>query len=308
MSALSLFLEMLVVFCLIAIGFVLARTGKIKEGGVKSLSFLVVNFCNPALILDAAIGNEEPLSPAVLGNALLVTLFIYAILIALSYLLPFLLRIPKKERFAYQMLTVYGNVGYIGFPVCAAVLGEESLVYVSINCLVYNALFYTYGQAVLTRAAGEGAKKRGISGMVNAGTVSALLTLILYMVDVPVPSVIADIVGYLADACVFLSMVVLGCSIAAKPLKYLVTGPKRMWVFVLLRMLVIPAALVLILKPFLTDPLLLGSVAILVSLPGGNLPLMVAEEEGLDTAELSRGIILTTLVCIVTIPLISLLL
>ena len=305
MSALSLFLEMLVIFILISIGFILYRTGKIADGGMKTMSFLVVNFCNPAIILNAAMQNEEPIAPALMGNAVLVTVLIYAILIGISYLLPLLLRIPKKNRFAYQMLTVYGNVGYIGFPVCAAVLGQDALLYVSINCLVYNVLFYTYGEALLARAAGVKEGGRGIGGIINAGTVSSLLTLLLYLVKIPVPMVLSDTVGYLSDACVFLSMLVLGCSIAQKPLKFLITGSKTMWVFLVLRMLVIPAAIVLVLKPFVHNELLLGTIAIMVSLPGGNLPLMVAEQDGLETSELSRGIVLTTIACIVTIPLIA---
>ena len=81
MSALSLFLEMLVIFILISIGFILYRTGKIADGGMKTMSFLVVNFCNPAIILNAAMQNEEPIAPALMGNAVLVTVLIYAILI-----------------------------------------------------------------------------------------------------------------------------------------------------------------------------------------------------------------------------------
>jgi predicted permease len=315
-SAFSLFLEMLVIFILISAGYIFYRRGVLDDRVAKGISFLVVNLCNPALLLNAAINNQGRLSPSVFLTAFAAAAAVYAILIACAYLIPFLLGIPRSRRYSFKMLTIFGNIGFIGFPVCSAVLGEKSLVYVTVNCLVFNLLFYTYGIATLEGAktadnanAALPARKNSLGttlrSLLNAGTVSAVVTILVYLLDPPVPTVIAQVISYLGNATIFLSMVVLGCSVASIPFRQLL-GDRRMYVFLGLRMLVLPILLVLLLKRFLSDPLLLGTMAVMVSLPGGNLPLMYSRECGLDDRDLSRGIILSTVICIITIPVVCL--
>ncbi len=53
---------------------------------------------------------------------------------------------------------------------------------------------------------------------------------------------------------------------------------------------------------------MLGTLAVLISLPGGNMPLILSQEMGLECGELSRGIILSTIICIFTIPVVMLVL
>jgi predicted permease len=315
-SAFSLFLEMLVIFILISAGYIFYRRGVLDDRVAKGISFLVVNLCNPALLLNAAINNQGRLSPSVFLTAFAAAAAVYAILIACAYLIPFLLGIPRSRRYSFKMLTIFGNIGFIGFPVCSAVLGEKSLVYVTVNCLVFNLLFYTYGIATL-----EGAKTADNANAALPARKNSLARLCA-VCSMPVPSppssrswsicstrlsptVIAQVISYLGNATIFLSMVVLGCSVASIPFRQLL-GDRRMYVFLGLRMLVLPILLVLLLKRFLSDPLLLGTMAVMVSLPGGNLPLMYSRECGLDDRDLSRGIILSTVICIITIPVVCL--
>ena len=44
-----------------------------------------------------------------------------------------ILRVPKPGRYSYRMLTVFGNVGFIGIPLVSAVLGTSALIFVSLN-------------------------------------------------------------------------------------------------------------------------------------------------------------------------------
>ena len=73
-------------------------------------------------------------------------------------------------------------------------------------------------------------------------------------------------------------------------------------------MIALPIVIVLIMKCFIKDSLMLGTLAVLISLPGGNMPLILSQEMGLECGELSRGIILSTIICIFTIPVVMLVL
>lgn len=316
MNILELTLSMLVIFLLILCGGVLYRRQRLDDRGAKLLSFLVVNITNPAMLMDAAISNEEAVAPAVFLEALLVSVSSYAILILASYFLCFLLRVPARDRYVFQMLTVYGNIGFIGFPVCAAVLGRESLIYVAINCLVFNLLIYTYGDYVLQKAkslrtgpqadADSKAAHAKRLRIINIGTMSAVVTVILYLLNPEVGRVLANTISYIGNATIFLSMLVLGCSVAAFSPRELFLGSRKMYLFLAIRMLLLPILMILVMKQFVSDRLLLGTMAVMLSLPGGNMPLMMAREKDLDGSELSRGIVLSTILCMITIPIVCL--
>lgn len=305
---------MMVILILILIGYYFYKRGVLDDSSVRTISAIVVDAANPALLINAALTSEMTLSLSLFLEALGLMGALYAILIVCGLVIPVLLRIPKHERYSCEMLTIHGNCGFIGFPVCSAVLGPDSLVYASINCLIFNIIFYTYSIWKLQKEAAWQAAQRGerpektgggkaaLSMFFNPGTIAAMITVFLYLVDVSVPVILADVISYLGGSCVFLSMLVLGSSVAKCELRSLITGPKRMWVFLAIRMLALPILLVLLVRPLIRDSLMLGTFAIMVSLPGGNLPLMMAEELNMETRELSRGIVLSTALCVVTIP------
>lgn len=311
MNVVTLALAMLVIFLLMLLGYFAYKLGIVNELAVKGISGLVSNICGPAMALDAALSNENAIAPAVFGGAFGVSAVVYAILIVAGVLICLLLRVRREEWYNYQLPTVFGNIGFIGYPVCLAVLGQESLIYVTISVLLFNLLVFTYGKQMLVKAAHAGGDSHGglaarLKLLVNPGTVSSVLALIIYLTHPQVPGFIGDVLSYAAGATVFLSMLVLGCSLAASPLKKLLLDGKRVYLYLAIRMLALPIAVVLILKLFVRDPLLLGTMAVLVSLPGGTLPLMLCKELDLKAGELSRAIILSTVICVFTIPVVCL--
>lgn len=296
--------QMCVMLIIILIGYTLFRKNKLSNLSSSHISGLVVNICNPAAIICSAFEKEAVISVKEMLSAMFVTLCIYALLLLAGWLLPLVLRIPKDNRYMYHFLTVYGNVGFLGIPLVSAVLGTSALVYVSINCVIYNLLFYTSGVFIIEKKAAvkQSGKKEFLFRIVNIGTLSSVLTIILYLVDFRMPMIISDTITYAGRATTFLSMLVLGVSVAQMPLKEIFCH-KKDYLFIVLRMILLPICFTLLLQQFVTDPLLLGTSALLLAVPCGNLPLMCSREHGLKADELARMIVLTTLLSVVTIPL-----
>ena len=321
---------MLVIFIMILCGAVLLRRGILSSASAKAMSYLVAHVCNPALLLASAFAYEGKLPLAVFFRGLLVAIGFHAILIAGGFLINTVLRVKREERYSYQLLTAFGNIGFIGIPVCRAVLGPESLVYVSVSCLVFGILFYTYGTATIQNAAqlqhaaqrtgsagtasgsNSGANEKSAASRIlgklrsifNIGTIAAALSVVIYLTDPKVPQLVTETASYVGNATVFLSMLVIGCTAASESLSELFLGGKRIYAFLVLRMLVLPVAIVLLLKLFVRDPLLLGTTSVMVALPAGSLSLMLCSEYDLESQEISRGILLSTMLCIVTVPIV----
>lgn len=314
MSAAVVVQQMVIIFILIAIGIFLYKKKMLSEMTSKQISGLIVNVTNPALLISSALQEGPKVSLRELGITLGVDLIIYGILIGASFLIPRILRVPDKYHYAYQMLTIFGNVGFIGIPLATAVLGTESLIFVSIYNLLYNFIIYTFGISLLERAASElsNQKVEQTQGMrwkrlVNVGTVSAVMTIIIYLSGFRAPAVLSSTLNYIGQSTTLLSMLVLGVSVAQMTMRDIFSHPK-LYGFILMRQILLPMGCVLLFRPFLSNPLILNTMALMLAVPAGNLPLMLSKQLRIDTDTISQGIILTTMLSLVTIPVVSLLL
>lgn len=311
--------QMIMIFILIGVGMILFRSRILDETSSKQLSGLIVNVTNPALLICSAFSGGPKMSLAELGYALALFLIIYALLIAAAFLIPRILRVPNEYHYSYQLLTIFGNVGFIGIPLASAVLGTESLIFVSIYNLIYNVLIYTFGISLLRKAAarqaaagGAGTQAAGMPSdtplwkkLINAGTISAAATILFYIGDFPVPSIVPSTLTYMGQSTTLLSMLVLGISLAQMKPKDIFTHPK-LYGFILLRQVLIPIGFVMLLRPVIDNTLVVGTLTLMLAVPAGNLPLMLSKQLHADGETISQGIILSTLLSLVTLPVVSL--
>lgn len=306
--------QMVIIFILIGIGMLLYKRQMLSEITTRQMSGLIVNLTNPALLISGALQEGPRMSMRTLGTALVTDLFIYAVLLLAAFLIPHILRVPDRYHYAYQMLTIFGNVGFIGIPLASAVLGTECLIFVSIYNLLYNLLIYTFGISLLQRAAArqtvkgqEPAAEPRWKKLINAGTISAAATILIYLGDFQAPVILSSTLNYIGQTTTLFSMLVLGVSVAQIALRDIFCHPK-LYFFVLLRQILLPIGCVLLLRLILHDRLLLHTTALMLAVPAGNLPLMLSKQLQIDTDTISQGIILTTVLSLVTIPAVSLIL
>lgn len=336
--------QMIMIFLLIAIGFGLSRSSHLTSESSRDLSWIVLNITNPITILVAAIEDEQKVSAMELAVAFALFIGIYIFLGIVAYLLPILMGVERDDRYSYRYLSVFSNVGFIGIPFCSAVLGVHSLIYVSICSLVFNLIAYTVGMSAMekvgmrqngavkpgevdspesltggdagmggdstsgeSRCSGEGGARKTMAGLkkvVNSGTVFSILTIVVYIMNIKFPSVIMNTLSYIGRSTTFLSMIVLGVSVASLSVKE-IFGKPVLYVFTLLRQIVVPVALIFVLKPFVDNTLLLQTAIIMVAMPCANLPLMMAKQYRAKEDTISSGIMLTTFCAILTIPIVT---
>ena len=304
--------QMCIIMILIFTGAFLFRQKMLSEDTSRQLSGLIVNITNPAVLICSAFDDSPKVPLQTLGLSLCVFVISYGILILFAYLIPLVLRVPNHARYSYRMLTVFGNVGFIGIPLASAVLGSGSLIFVSINNLIYNVLVYTYGISTLKKAsiaqhpdAAPTEPENILHKLVNAGTVSAVLTIIFYLCDFNVPTIISSSLTYAGRTTTFLSMLVLGVSVAQMAPKDIFSHPK-LYIFTLIRQILLPVSFTLLLGLFIKEPLILNTTALLLAVPAGNMPLMLSKQLHVNESTISQGIILTTLLSLVTIPVVTL--
>ena len=140
-----MFQQMLVMFLLMLAGYLGRKSGVIGKGADKVLSTVVIYIGNPALILSGSVGGAAKIQGLELLFTLGLAFGLFGLLILLSYGLPPLLRVRPKSRGTYRVMTVFQNLGFMGFPLISAMFGKEALLYGTLFLIPYNVLVYTYG-------------------------------------------------------------------------------------------------------------------------------------------------------------------
>lgn len=299
MSTGVVFQQMLVIFVMIAVGIWMDRKAHFAETTSRDLSYLVTHVCNPALLITGALGDTSGISNRDFLFVLVVGAVSYLVIIIIAVLLPKFLGVKQDEQKFYHMMCVYGNIGFIGIPVVAAVFGREALIYVSIFNLEYNLLVYTHGVKIL-EAGMQGEKANLLKQLINPGTVAASITILLFLLKIKVPDIIANCLTYAGNATTILAMVILGISLSHVSIKELFSNEK-FYLFTLVRYIFIPVAFGFLMNLFTDDIMITGVTVLMMSMPAGNMPLMMARERGMKCDVLARGIMFTTILSLFTI-------
>lgn len=296
--------QMIVLFILMVIGYYCRRTNMFNPETSNKLSAIVVNIANPALILSGSINRTEVVKVSDLTMTLGIAVLLFAGLILAALVLVPVLRVPKKDKGVYKTMTIFSNIGFMGFPIINAIYGSNALLYASIFLIPYNLLIYTYGIAAMS----DSEQKTGFQWkyVVNIGVISCIISLIIAIFHIQFPSFVGTTVESLSNLTAPLSMMVIGASMAEIKLIELFTDV-RMLIFSGIKLLAIPVLGMLILRIFISDPLILGVCMVVLSTPVGSMTAMLAQQYGGDYEMASKGVALTTLLSVATMPLVSLL-
>lgn len=299
MGILVIIKQMLVIAILFFIGYVLYKQNVMDENASKKISGLVIDICNPALAMSCVIKDKIVATHREILVAGLIGIAIYIILIMLGVLLPKLLKIPKKEQKFYHMMTVYTNTGFIGIPLAKAVLPAKGMIYVIIFCVLFSVFFYTHGVYVMRNTSADKEKKEKAG--INMGVISGVFTILLCWFQISLPEILGESIVYIGNATTFLSMMLLGVSLAMVSFREIFQG-KKIYVYTVLHLIIIPVVIGEILKGIGVDKNMISAFVLMCALPTANLPLILAEKNGEDISVLSQMILLTTVLSLISVP------
>lgn len=296
--------QMLALFLLMIIGYLCGRKGVLDPATTKKISWLVVNVANVAVILQAGLDNqnETPVERLLIMAGLAVAMYVMFILVAT--VLPILLG-AKKERYGiYRTMFVFSNIGFMGLPLLNALAGGQAVLYAAPFQLVFNALLYTYGIANMTKSVKQDEQQSQWKKMINPGVIACLLAIVLFFTRIDLPDFVDTTVKNLANLTLPLSMLVIGRSFTEFQIKELFTNV-RLLIFAGIKLLLVPIVTMLLLKQWIFDETILTVCLVMLSTPVASMVAMFAQQYESDYEHASRGVALTTILAVVTMPLVS---
>lgn len=296
--------QMIVLFILMGVGFLCYKLQIITDEVNKKLSAIVVNIANPAMVLTGCMGDDKIRGEELLMVFILV-IIVYTVLVLLAMVIPPLLKIDKKSRGTYQAMTIFSNIGFMGFPVVAALYGNSAVLYASLFSIPYNILIYTFGVSAMSADEKVSLKESfSLKRVLNVGVIACIITIIVYLLQIPVPRFIKSTTTYLSNLTAPLSMMVIGASLATMDIKKLFTDGKLL-IFSALKLLVIPVLGVLLIRQFIDNDIICGVCMVMLATPVGSMTAMLAQQYDGDYEMASRGVALTTILSVATMPIVS---
>ena len=298
--------KMIIFSVLMLIGYVFARRGLVDKSFSRSASMLVLNVFLPATILNSVFIADMDMGGAQLGKTMLL-LFValgvgYVFAAIIARFLP-LGRDPDRGP-VYELLIGLSNTMFIGLPVAQELFGPTAVFYCALSCIPFNIYAYLYG--VWRMKGGKGGSLR-LKDILSVPLFATLLAVLLFIFQIPIPGVVRDLASALNGATMPMSLVVIGLSMGTARLSDAFKN-KDLYVSSLLRNLVIPILTWFILRALTSDPILLMTGTLLAGSPCAVMVTIFAIQYDRDSVFAAEGVLQSTVLSIVTIPLLILLL
>jgi predicted permease len=226
---------------------------------------------------------------------------LFIILPLLSLLLTYVMRVKKHHRGLYIFMGTYSNVGFMGIPVIEALCGSTGLFYAAIFNLMFNLSIFTLG-VIMMNAGKENDTKLTAKSLLTPGVILSVIALVVYLLNLKVPFIVTDTIDMVGSITSPSAMLLIGCSLAKMDIRKVFSNI-IIYPWTLIKQIAIPLLLWLPLVTVIKNETLLTVSYILTAMPVANNAVLFATNYDSDVDSASRGVFITTLFALISVPL-----
>ena len=230
---------MATLFALLAIGYLCGKKGYLGGELDRKLSRLVINITCPALIMSSAMTGNLPERDYIFP-LLLISVITYTILIGIGFLLPRFLTKKKSDEGILGFTMIFGNVGFMGYPVVASLFGYEAVFYAAVLNVVNTLGVFTVGTMLLT-GGGEIERERFQKKVLySTPMLASYLTMVIVALNIKnVPAYISHPLVTLGNFTIPAALLIIGSSISNISIKKML-GNGVVYLTSLIRLFLLP--------------------------------------------------------------------
>ena len=287
------------VICM-AMGFI-AKKGKIiDEKGIPLLSAILVNITLPCLMLMSMQREFEISLLRVSAVVIAITIMLHMGEWVIAFLVTKLLRADEDESVIWTFSLIFANMSYMGIPVIESMYGQEALFYTSMINMVFNIFVFTLGIKLMQKNGKVNIK----AIFMNKPIIATLLGFLMFVFSIRLPETLGKSLSMMGSMTTPLSMLIIGAILAGNDLKTVFSGWK-IYAVTFFRLLVIPLLLLVILKPFIKDPMLIVVLVMLSAMPVAAITAIFAAEYNRRPVLASKMVFISTVLSVFTIPVVA---
>ncbi len=290
--------NVLVMLMLMAIGFIITKKDILTSVGIKQITELVLRAAVPCLIINSYQREFEPETAKKLAYALVFSVIIHIVYIIIATLI-FRKRPDKKDRIS-KFSIIYSNCGFMALPLIDSLYGGEGVFYAVAYVTVFNILYWTQGIYLYTNDMKQLSLKKAFF---TPGVLGAVIGMALFFAQITLPLPVAKTVGFVASLNTPLPMIILGTYLVNLNIKETLKNGS-LWAVTGLRLIALPILTIFIVKLFHMESIMSMPLILASACPVAAVATLFAVRYDLDSEYASQAVSFTTLLSIITIPVI----
>lgn len=292
----------LTLFAIMLIGVIVSKKKMIDGKTRKAMSDLLINVILPASIITSF--NQE-FTMETMKKSILVLVVCFGIQFLSVFFSKILYRkVPHAQQVVLKYATVCSNAGFLGLTVIGGIYGQDGLFYGAIALIPSRIFIWTAGVSLFTNATN---KKEAFKKVAAHPCMIAVYIGFVYMLSgITLPVFLDKTLNAVGGCTTAVSMMVIGAIIADTDIRTVIS--KLILFYSSVRLIILPLVTLIILKLLKIDSLITGIAVLIAAMPAGSFTAILADKYNGDAEFASKCVFTSTVLSMVTIPIISLLL
>lgn len=301
---------MLTLFAIVVVGYIAGKLGYMGGTFDKKLSKVVIDITCPALILSSAMTGELPDRRYILP-LLGISVLTYVLLTGVALLLPRFLTKKKDDEGVIGFAMMFGNVGFMGYPIVASIFGHEAVFYAAVLNVVNTFTVFTVGTMLIVGKNQESTveekemsqKKMLRKVLYSTPMLSAYLTMLIVALEIKdIPEFISQPLTMIGNITIPAALLIIGSSMSQLPLRALL-GNSTIYTTTLMRLAILPIGIHYLMTLLGFSSFVVGINTVVIAMPVATYGTILCLRHGKDTTLITEVTFITTLLAMISIPL-----
>lgn len=292
----------MMMFLLVAIGFLIRKKGIVGTEGRKNMIDLCLFVTLPFNVLNSFLREWDWDLLISCSVILLLSIGYNAVSVLFSILLYRRNSLEKQKPLKYG--TIVSNGGFLGNPIIEGIYGSSGLLYASLFMLPVRIVMWSYGVTVFLRgeeSAAENKKGGLLKKIITHPCIVAIYVGAIIMIGgIGLPTFLKNTIAGLSNCNMPLSMMLVGMLLAEIDPKGLID--KTMWFYTFVRLILMPLVIYGVTAFLPIDAQLRGITVIMAGMPAPITTALLSAKYGGDEEYATGMIFVTTLLSLITLP------
>ncbi|MGN0978430.1 MAG: AEC family transporter [Faecousia sp.] len=287
--------QILIIFGYVAVGLAAGKLSVINPEQRKFLTKLCSSLMLPFTILSAASMEVDGAAFRSFGIALCVMFLVMGGTMAVSSLVSKTLHTERRLRAAMTSLVTFPNCTFLGLPLCMALFGQMAVLYNCAALVAFNVLFFTVQLPMFTGG------KRNLKAVLTVPTIATAVLLVMLALGLHWPAPVQTVISNIGSMITPMSLIIIGVMLSENDL-LAIFREKAVYLVVLLRNFLIPAATMLILWAIPLDPEAKLCILVYLSCPCATLTTIYSIQTDTRPELCARAVLFSTIAFAASLP------
>ena len=295
----SVISQVLILFVIMLIGTFCRKMKYFTPEVVRGVTQILVNVSLPCLTISTM---QRPFAAEEFSNFLYVLALSFVLLVlSVGAGLLFYRKRPLARRAVLMNFCIFCNSSFMGYPVIMAVNPDWMIYAISFN-IAFDFFTWTLGNALF----GSKETRSVLSLLINPNLIAAALGFGMFCAGISLPAMVNDVMTMVGGLTTPLAMLLIGTRLyGVRPKDF---KAMDFHTSTLLRLVVIPLLLYGVMTLLRVPSAVRGTMFLLTAMPFSTMVANQAELYGGDHVFAARAIAYSTLLSMITVPVMSLLL